>query len=646
MTMRLRCSFLVVLAGLLLTAPAVGAKPRIKKTTRLHAFGSCTSLLGYARRHAIRVVNDTTVVARPIPVGAPVPGAGGDGGAVPPTAAPAPAPAPQAGERTDTNSTTNVQEAGVDEPDIVKSAGDLVYTVAGGKLQAIDAGGAQPRMLGSLDLPGYDHQLLIHGSRALVISREATGGPVPLPEGVAVAAIAPPIRWLTSTKLTEVDLSDPGALRVVRTLSVEGEYVSARLANGFARVVVSSSPRGLIMPDVQPSEPAAQVKRAWRGSVRRTRAASWLPAMVLRRANGTRTRRALVRCRSVRRPRLFSGLDMISVLTIDMDKGLPAVDVDSLMSDGETVYASPGRLYVASERWLGEDPTRRESVSESLTAVHAFDTTKPGETRYVGSGEVPGYVLSQWALSEKDGILRIATTDQPPWNPDSGPGTTHSAVRTLEERDGRLVQIGALGGLGEGERIFAVRYIGDTAFVVTFRQTDPLFTIDLTNPRAPRLVGELQVPGYSAYLHPVGDGLLLGVGRQGPSVQLSLFDVSDLAHPQRLSRQTLGDDSWSEVENDHHAFLWWEPEHLAVIPAVVWGDEQQEFGGSVGFRVTRGGGVDTAAQWAHPFSDGSAFQFRRALVVGGRLLLLADDGVMAAPLSSLAPGAFVPFPAG
>jgi Beta propeller domain len=625
MTMRVRCLVLALLAGLL-AAPAAEAKPR----ARLHAFESCSGLLAYAHRHGIGVVNDSSPFrGGPIPVFAPGSEGGGTGKA--------------GGDQAAATSPTNVQEAGVDEPDRVKAVGTTVYALANDHLQVIDASGATPRMLGSVAIPGYASELLVDGTRALVIAeRSFSSGPIALD-----ARIAPPGDWLSRTDLLEIDLADPRAPRVVRTLQVEGGYVDARLAGGIARVVVSTSPRGLIQPDVKGRPPVGALRRGWRRSVRRTRTASWLPGMVLRdRKSGRSARRALVSCRSVRRPRVFSGLDTISVLTIDMARGLPAVDVDSVMSDGETVYASPDRLYIASERWLGEDPSRSRAASLSLTAVHAFDTTQPGETRYVGSGEVPGYVLNQWAMSERGGVLRIATTDQPPWEAEGR--KSHSAVRTLEERDGRLVQIGAVGGLGEGESIYAVRYIGDTAYVVTFRQTDPLFTVDLSDPRAPRLVGELKVPGYSAYLHPVGDGLLLGVGRTAGAdgrtggLQLSLFDVSDLAHPRRIASRRLEDESSSEVEYDHHAFLWWGPDHLAMFPLEVYRD-RDGFGGAAGFRVTAAG-IDPLPRIAHPAEGGYPLAFRRAMVVGDRLVLVSDTGVMSTSLAAPATAPLVEFP--
>ena len=147
---------------------------------------------------------------------------------------------------------------------------------------------------------------------------------------------------------------------------------------------------------------------------------------------------------------------------------------------------------------------------------------------------MPGTLLNQFSLSEDKGVLRAATT--------IGFGAeAESKVTTLTAGDRRLVQRGQVGGLGRGERIYAVRFIGDVGYVVTFRETDPLYTVDLCDPPGPRVRGELKIPGYSAYLHPVADDLLLGVGQEATEdgrvqgLQFSLFDVSDLARPVRAA---------------------------------------------------------------------------------------------------------------
>jgi hypothetical protein len=145
---------------------------------------------------------------------------------------------------------------------------------------------------------------------------------------------------------------------------------------------------------------------------------------------------------------------------------------------------------------------------------------------------------------------------------------------TVLERDGDVLRrTGSVGGLGKGEQIRSVRFIGDLGYVVTFRQTDPLYTIDLSDPAKPEVAGELKILGYSAYLHPAGPGRLLGVGQDAgedgrvTGMQLSLFDVSDPANPKRLDAVSVGD-AWTDVEGDHHAFTF--ADGLALAPFQRW----------------------------------------------------------------------------
>ena len=261
--------------------------------------------------------------------------------------------------------------------------------------------------------------------------------------------------------------------------------------------------------------------------------------------------------------------------------------------------------------------------------------------------------MNQWSLSEQDGVLRVASTEEPTWwNP--GPQEqSESFVTTLKEQGGALVQLGRVGGLGKGERVYAVRFSGDTGFVVTFRRIDPLYTLDLSTPSRPAVLGELKIQGYSAYLHPLGGDLLLGIGQDASAegrvlgTQLSLFDVSDLRRPVRLQSYTLGS-AWSEAENDHHAFLWWQPSRLAVLPVQAWAEKP--FVGAVGFRVGRGGIVE-AGRVTHAGESGVAgsrvagIPVRRSLVVGDTLYTVSDQGVKANGLSSFAEQGWVAFPA-
>jgi uncharacterized secreted protein with C-terminal beta-propeller domain len=592
------------------SASEAAAKPR------LTAFGSCGQLLGYAKAQAGRLVG-------PYGLGAP-------GTAIAETARTA-AP-PQKGVD---YSGTNVQEEGVDEPDLVKTDGETLFAIANGRLRAVDVTGAKPRLLDSLALDArMTHELLLHGDRLLVLSR---GGfwIEPLPATAArIAPYAP-----ASSVLAEVNVSDPSRLRLVRTLTLDGSYVAARLVGASARIVAASQVPAAL-PFVQPADDSAEARAA---AARRNKAVlagskvgSWLPSYRIRRAGAKPGKaRPLVQCRHVRRATAFSGLGMLTVLTVDLTKGLEPVDSASVMTDGRIVYASPESLYVATERWVDRpDPdTPNKPENGVRTEIHKFDISSPVKTHYRGTGTVSGYLLSQWSLSEHRGVLRVVSTESPAWW--GAGGETESFLTTLRQSGGALVQAGRIGGLGKGERVYAVRFVGDTGYVVTFRQIDPLYTLDLALPERPRVLGELKIPGYSAYLHPIGDDLLLGVGQDANEegrplgTQLSIFDVSDLRKPTRLHTRHLGQ-GWSEAEHDHHAFLFWPRTGLVMIPF-----EQN----ALGFRVGRSRGIEPAGRVEHDRTT----PIRRSLVVRDGVLTVSDDGVKASSLATLAERGFVSF---
>lgn len=589
-----------------------GLRPAATKA-QLQPFRSCAALVRYARRNVRR---GPGVFPPPVAGVAPLPPRRIDS---PSTAPPFPlvgAPGAEADQ-----SQTNVQEQGVDEPDVVKTAGRRIFAVAGGQLHAIDAEG--PRLLDSLPLEGYAHELFLHGTRLLVISQH-------VPSGVGVVpALAQPYSPDPVTRLTEVDVSDPAKLTVVRTQRVRGLFVSARLTGAIARVVVTSPPRAETQPEL------------------RSRLRGWLAhTTVANRLTGRKRTRPATRCRAVRRAQVFSGLDMLTVLTIDMDRGLPEVDSDAVMTGAELVYASPRRLYVATQRWIPQS-TPDQDVRGGTT-IHEFDASDSGETTYRASGLVPGFLLNQWAMSERSGVLRVASSEAPTWLGGAEAGG-QSFVTTLTRRNGSLARLGQVGGLGKGERIYSVRFIGDVAYVVTFRQVDPLYTVDLSAPEDPKLRGELKVRGYSAYLHPVGGDLLLGVGQdatdQGRTVgtQISLFDVSDVAAPRRLHQRTVAPGASSDVEYDHHAFLWWPPRKLAVLP-VQYATDQDYFTGALGFSVERSSGIGEAGSATHKAGDYVA-PITRSFVADGRLFTLSDLGLEENDLADLSEQAWLGLPA-
>jgi uncharacterized secreted protein with C-terminal beta-propeller domain len=188
-----------------------------------------------------------------------------------------------------------------------------------------------------------------------------------------------------------------------------------------------------------------------------------------------------------------------------------------------------------------------------------------------GTGEVIGMTLNQFSMGEYNDVLRIATNTGNLWG-----GTLQSNVYCLEDIGNRLEIIGSLEGLAPGEDIYSARFIGTRGFLVTFVKVDPLFTIDLTDPSNPVVAGELKVPGYSDYIHPLGDNHLLTMGKdtllEGEIVwyqglQLSVFDISDFSDPQLQHTERIGDRGTdSEALQNHKAFTFWAENNLLAFP--------------------------------------------------------------------------------
>jgi len=288
----------------------------------------------------------------------------------------------------------------------------------------------------------------------------------------------------------------------------------------------------------------------------------------------------------------------------------------------------------------------------ALTEVHQFDISDPHTARYVASGEVPGHIPDQWALSEHEGDLRVASTTS------HDTRGSENGVTVLRPEGPRLVPVGHVGGLGMGEQIHAVRYFGDVAFVVTFRQTDPLYALDLSDPAHPAVTGELKINGVSEYLHPVGDGRLVGVGQdadeQGNTlgVQVSLFDVSDTSAPRRIhawpGERSGPQGTGSPVEWDHHAFLWWPDSRFAVVPIERWLDSEHETHSaavvlSVHDTVAEVGRVSHQDRPNHRRDVPPTIE--RSLIIGGSLYTVSPWGVLDSRLSDFADQAWVPLPA-
>lgn len=491
---------------------------------------------------------------------------------------------------------TNVQEAGVDEPDIVKTDGERILTISDQTLSYVDIDdGGAPVVTDRLRLEeGWDHQMFFAGDRAFVITNGGDWArPMPLDDAIDgdaearfadddVAMPVEPGYWAPSALVMEIDLSDPSDLRITHSMRIEGRYLSARAIGDHVRLAISSSPDQL--PWLYPQSAAGEerAREANRETVDMTTVEDWTPEYRVAGPEGTTTG-PLVSCDRLHHPADFSGFDIVSVVDLDLSEGLrppgEGADAVGVLAGGQTVYSSMDRFYIATTKWLppssGDDSVDDDRVAiwseDFRTEVHAF-AIAPGEpTTYVASGGVDGTLLNQFSLGEYEGDLRIVHTDGSPWN-ERDLSETHLTV--LREEGDRLVQVGTVGGLGKGEQLYAARLLGDVGFAVTFRQVDPFYVLDLSDPTDPTVAGELKIPGFSTYLHPVGDDRVLGIGKdatEGGMVtgfKLSLFDVSEPAAPREISVWTMPN-AESPVEYDHRAFQMWGS--TAIVPIQNWG---------------------------------------------------------------------------
>ncbi|MDT4990498.1 MAG: inhibitor of cysteine peptidase, partial [Actinoplanes sp.] len=599
-------------------APKPAPAPVPAPPLRLVAFDTCAHLLTDLRKATAEAVG---------PWG--LPGSGGYGIArsdgIPPggartsidaqKAAPVPGPA---------FSGTNNHEADADEPDIVKTDGRRIVTIQDGTLRVIDATTHKRTAEIDLGVRGTQSDLLLSGDHALVLASGSLGV-VDARIGLAV-----------EPTVVLVDLS--GAPKVVSRFTGEGSLLDARQTGTVARVVLKSAPRiNLPQSNWQDEQKRVQANRK---AVAKSPIEAWLPTWSVT-TNGVTTRGS-VGCDRVSRPTAYSGTSMLTVLTFDLAApALGAGDPVTIAADADTVYGTGSSLYLAGDqRWrLGVWPGRVVERVAEKTDLYRFDLAGAARPAYAASGTVPGYLVNQYALSEYDGHLRVATTTTTPGA--ALPDATSSAIRVLTQQGSDLQQTGIVDGLGKGERIYSVRFIGPRGYVVTFKQTDPLYTVDLSDPARPTVTGALKINGYSAHLQPVGDGRLVGIGQDATAqgmtqgTQVSLFDVSNPADPRRLA-QHIVQGGWSAAEFDPHALLWWPATQLLVVPMTQFdlGRGPRPKDTAMALRVT-GTGLTEVGAIKQPVVGGAAPTVRRTLVVGDTLWTMSDYGLQASNLSTL-----------
>jgi uncharacterized secreted protein with C-terminal beta-propeller domain len=541
---------------------------------------------------------------------------------------------------------TNNQVAGVDEADFLKNDGRYIYLAQNGALRIVEAWpAASTREVSVTKLQGTPKKLFVEKDRALIYlsvarnDQNLTGPDSPPYYGRGECTYGYDCDFRgdgSATRLAVFDLTDRSAPKQLRTIELSGSLIAARRIGSAVHTVVSQAFNPFPELQYYPQEglcnytntdvlnPPISAEQTAREAYERLREENrkiilnkpleqLLPFAKDSASNAGLDYSAL--CRKLYRSPLNDGNDFTSLVSFDLQKSEPFSST-SIFSRAGAVYASSESLYVAvrQDSSFCQGWYRGHDTSEELTSIHKFKiSANPSQIGYVGSGLVKGHPLNQFAMDEFNGDLRVATTSG--WVP--SPNVSSQVTVLRDGRDGLLTRIGLVEGLGPKEDIRSVRFDGERGFIVTFKKTDPLFSLDLSNPNNPRVLGELKIPGFSTYMHMLDANHLISIGYDADDhssfayfsgVLIQIFDVSNPSSPSLKHKYVIGTrGSSSEALTNHLAFNYFEPLKVLSLPMTVCeggGDgkhgDRLTFSGLMLFNIDVAQGIRERGRVAHP----------------------------------------------
>ena len=468
----------------------------------------------------------------------------------------------------DSYSTTNIQVAGVDEADIIKTDGRYIYTTSttqnlhyfsgtfesqsGNTVYILNADPNNPEIVARINL-GNDTEpaglfLSQDGSKLVVLASKYQtysygDGITPYPvtksgAGVALPMLAP-FHANVYTFINVYDVANKANPILDRNFTVSGSYFNSRMIGNYVYAVVSQpamvNNNDVILPQVYNGKTQTEVPPS-----------SIYYADMVEPSYFTYTS--------------FFGIDVL-------DETLQPTNMTVIMGDASTMYVSTNNMYITYPTWTN---------GGQYTSIYKV-SIKGADLKFQAEGSVPGYVINQYAMDENNGYLRLATN----WQGETTSSLnkqTSSKINNVYVLDSNLTIAGKLEGLADGENLHSVRFMGDKCYLVTFKKTDPLFVIDLSQPANPKVLGALHISGYSDYLHPYDDNHLIGVGKETAEsnmgdfawyqgIKLALFDVGNVNNPTQLSKYIIGDRGTDSLAlSEPKAFLFDKENGLLVIP--------------------------------------------------------------------------------
>jgi inhibitor of cysteine peptidase len=441
------------------------------------------------------------------------------------------------------HSTTNIQVVGVDEADIVKNDGAYIYLASGNKtVIALAYPPEQARVVSEIEVEGRVIGIFINGDRLVVFEEEAPYyAYYDIQSDSSEKFYMPYISPKIYVKV--YDVSDRATPQLQREISANGNYVSSRMIGDYAYVVVNEP--------VYEQDDEVNLPKIGSGNNE-----TEIPATDIYYSDVA--------------DYYYMYTTIIAINT--QNNGEEPTYETILLGASSNLYVSAENIYLTFPVWGGDvvgpgGVIRSPEQSSERTSIHRIHI-EGATMEYVASGEIPGMILNQFSMDEYDGYFRVATT-------------THGekSLNNVYVLNMALNITGSLEDLAPGETIYSARFVGGRCYVVTFRNIDPLFVIDLSSPANPTVLGELKITGYSSYLHPYDETHLIGIGKETVAeredfawyqgVKISLFDVSDVSNPREISKYEIGDRGTdSPVLWDHKAFLFDRERNLLVMPVL------------------------------------------------------------------------------
>ncbi len=513
---------------------------------------------------------------------------------------------------------TTIQEVGVDESDVVKTDGTNFYLISDNKLRIIQATPPEAMAeLASVDLEGYGQELYLLDNRVVALT-QTFGGFIIIDDfnfqvdGSVSSEAQPPTQVddvdtslsvigiqgrMTSpdllptpsferpkTFVTVIDITDPSSPAMVSKTIYDGSMSSSRMIDGTLHVVVSNFQSYYV--DVFP-----ELGRAGFNATVSD------PNFVLPRfeqtiGDGPATEGPLVTWQELYRPTDPDGFGVVAVVSMDVagDSSFKAVGV---IAEPGLIYSSRKALYLTDTNYTFDN------VQRETTDIYKF-AYGDGAAKPVAVGTIKGRIINQYAMGEQDDNLRVASTLSATFGVTGQTAASSNSVYVLSDMEGALQTVGQLEGIASGETIQSARFLGSRGYLVTFRRVDPFFTLDLSDPTNPQMIGELKVPGFSTFIVPMDENHLLTVGQYIPEeglfgpwgVQLSIFDVTDFANPTLSFQAIIGDQTGasSEALSNPKAFTYFAEQDLVALPISIFNGPVFLDGPFIGDGVD--GGVD------------------------------------------------------